>query len=88
MPDRSNDRDQTKCRTWSSGLTVGLGADKPVPEKSTGTKYPKLVEENHGGEGLWRRQRRIIIRKSSELAKIIMELLFFLSLKSVSHRKH
>jgi hypothetical protein len=71
MPDRSNDRDQTKCRPWSSKLGVRHGVIKPVPEKSTVTKYPEPVEEDHGGGGLWRPQRR----RASELTKIIMELL-------------
>jgi hypothetical protein len=49
MPDRSKGRGQTKCSPWSSRLEVGRGANNPTPEKSTVTKPPEPMEEDHGG---------------------------------------
>jgi hypothetical protein len=49
MPDRTKAMGQTKCRPWSSRLGVGRGSNNPTPEKSTVTKPPEPMEEDHGG---------------------------------------
>jgi hypothetical protein len=48
MPERSKGRGQTKCTLWSSRLGVGLGANNSTPERSTVTKLPEPMEEDHG----------------------------------------
>jgi hypothetical protein len=49
MSDRSKDRDQTNCSSWSSRLGVGRGANNQTPENSTVTKPPEPMEESHVG---------------------------------------
>jgi hypothetical protein len=48
MPDRTKGPGQTKFSPWSSRLEVGRGARNPTPEKSTATKPPEPLEDEHG----------------------------------------
>lgn len=41
-------RGQNKCSPWSCGLEIGCAANNPTPQKSTVTKPPEPMEEDHG----------------------------------------
>jgi hypothetical protein len=49
MPDWSKGRGQMKCSLWYSRLGIRRGANDPTLEKSTVTKPPQHMEEDHGG---------------------------------------